>query len=92
MMLKINLSNRYNTFEYCVFVCSSVCPSVCNTFVSVTYLPNVWFDLKIKICTYVDDHSRKPYVTWTECLSDPYLSKVLAQTSKSRDSSVVYIT
>ena len=30
--------------ECCVYVCSSFCPSVCHTFVSVTYLPNVWFD------------------------------------------------
>ena len=36
-----------DTRECCISVCSSVSPSVCHTFVSVTYLPNAWFDYKI---------------------------------------------
>ena len=40
----INAQIQIDTCERCVSVCLSVCPSVYNIFVSVTYLPNVWFD------------------------------------------------
>ena len=36
-----------DTWKRSISVCLSVSPSVCHTCVSVTYLPNVWFDCRI---------------------------------------------
>ena len=43
LKLKFKLNRTIDKCECCVSVCSSVCPSVCHMFVSLTYLPNIWF-------------------------------------------------